>query len=85
VYQYKISRGKQGSIDVEVSNLGKCQLTYLPIDRLISVRWGLSPHASSFNLPTASTKLQSVLNFGQNVSWKLLKIYWKSYLLVCYC
>jgi len=29
VYPYKISRGKPGSIDIEVSNLGKCQLTHL--------------------------------------------------------
>jgi len=48
------------------------------------VGWGQSPHASSFNLLTASKKLQSVLNFGQNVSWKLQEIYWKSYLLICY-
>jgi len=45
-----------------------------PIDRVIGVRWGLSLHASSFNLPAASKKLQSVLNFGQNASWKLLEI-----------
>jgi len=31
VYQYKMSRGKPGSIDIEVSNLGKCQLTQLLI------------------------------------------------------
>jgi len=31
VYQYKISGGKPGSIDIEVSNLGKCQLPYLLI------------------------------------------------------
>ena len=44
------------------------------INREIVVGWGLSPHASSFNLLTASKKMQSVLNFGQNVSWKLLKV-----------
>jgi len=31
VYQYKISRVKPGSIDIKVSNLGKCQLTHLLI------------------------------------------------------
>jgi len=31
VYQYKISHGKLGSIDIEVSNFGKCQLTHLLI------------------------------------------------------
>jgi len=31
VYQYKISRSKPGSIDIEVKNLGKCQLTHLLI------------------------------------------------------
>jgi len=31
VYQYKISRGNPGSIDIEVSSLGKCQLTHLLI------------------------------------------------------
>jgi len=41
-----------------------------PIDRVIGVVWGLSPHACSFNLLTASKKLESVFNFGQNVSWK---------------
>ena len=41
-----------------------------PIDRVIGVGWGLSPHASLFNLLTAQNKLQSVLNFGQNVSWR---------------
>ena len=45
-----------------------------PIDRLTGIGWGLSPHASSFNLLTASKKLQSVLNFGQNVPGKLLEI-----------
>jgi len=45
-----------------------------PIDQVIGIGWGLSPHASSFNLLTASKKLQSVLNFGQNVSWKHLEI-----------
>jgi len=39
-----------------------------PVDRVIGVGWGLSPHASSFNLLTALKKLQSVLDFGQNVS-----------------
>jgi len=33
VSQYKISRGKPRSIDIEVSNLGKCQLTHLLIGR----------------------------------------------------
>jgi len=28
VYQYKISGTKPGSIDIEISNLGKCQLTH---------------------------------------------------------
>jgi len=27
--------------------------------------------------------LQILLDCGQNVSWKLLEIYWKSYMLVC--
>jgi len=46
-----------------------------PIDRVPGIGWGLSPHASSFHLLTASKKkLQSVLNFGQNVFWKLLEI-----------
>jgi len=46
-----------------------------PIDQVIGIGWGLSPHASSFNLLTVSNrKWQSVLNFGQNVSWKLLEI-----------
>jgi len=31
VYQYKLSRGKPGSIDIEVSNLDKCLLTHLLI------------------------------------------------------
>ena len=31
VCQYKISLGKSGSIDIEVSNLGNCQLTHLLI------------------------------------------------------
>ena len=31
VHQYKISRGKRGSIDIEFSNLGKCQVTHLLI------------------------------------------------------
>jgi len=31
VYQYKMSRGKPGSLDIEVSNLGECQLTHLLI------------------------------------------------------
>jgi len=39
-----------------------------PIGRVIGVGRGLSAHASSFNLLTASKKLQSVLSFGQNVS-----------------
>ena len=57
LYQYKISRGKPGSIDIEVSNRGKCQLTnLLSIDRVIGIGWGLSPHASSFSLLTASKK-----------------------------
>jgi len=49
LYQYKVYCG---SIDIEVSNLGQCQLTHLLI-RVIGVGWGLSPHASSFNLLTA--------------------------------
>jgi len=28
-YQYKISGCKPGSVDIEVNNLGKCQLTRL--------------------------------------------------------
>jgi len=40
-----------------------------PIDRVIGVTLGLSPHSSSFNL-LLQKALQSVLNFGQNVSWK---------------
>jgi len=31
VYRYKISRGKPGSIDIEVSNFNKCPLTHLLI------------------------------------------------------
>jgi len=31
VYQYKLSHGKLGLIDVEVSNLDKCLLTHLLI------------------------------------------------------
>jgi len=31
VYQYKISHGKPGSVDIVVSNLGMCQLTHLLI------------------------------------------------------
>jgi len=51
---------------------------------VIGIRWGLSPHASSFNLLTASIKkLQSVLNFGHSVSWQFLEICWKSYMLIC--
>ena len=73
MYQYKVSHGKPGSIDSEVSNLGKSANS---IDQVIGVGWGLSPHAASFNLLTALKKLQSVLNFGQNISWK-------SYLLIC--
>jgi len=46
----------------------------LPIDQVIGVGWGLSPYASACNLLTASKKLQHVLDFGQNVSWKLLEI-----------
>ena len=38
-----------------------------PVDRVIGV-------ASSFNLLTASKKLQIVLNFGQSVSWKLTQV-----------
>jgi len=30
-YQYKISRSKLGSTDIEFSNLGKCQLTHMLI------------------------------------------------------
>jgi len=52
------------------------------IDWVIGVGWGLSPHASSLNL-LLQRKLQSALNFGQNVSWKLPTVCWKSYLLIC--
>jgi len=52
-------------IDIEVSNLVSANS---PIDWVIRFGWGQSPHASSFNLLTASKKLQSVLKFGQNVS-----------------
>jgi len=45
----------------------------LPVDRVIGVGWGLSPRASSLNLPLRK-KLQSVLNFGQNVSWNLTEM-----------
>jgi len=31
MYQYKIFGDKPGSIDIEVSNLGTCQLTHLLI------------------------------------------------------
>ena len=41
-----------------------------PTYRVIDIGRGLSPRASSFNLLTASKKLQSVLNFDRNVSWK---------------
>jgi len=41
-----------------------------PIDQVIGIEWGLSAHASSFNFLNASKKLQSVLNCGENVSWK---------------
>ena len=44
----------------------------LSIDWVVGIGLALSPHASAFNLLTASKK--SVLNFGQNVSWKLLEI-----------
>jgi len=70
VYQYKISRGKPGSIDTEVSNIGECQLASSP--------WGVGRayrHMLHLIYLTASKKkLQTVLNFGQNLSWKLLKI-----------
>ena len=54
VYQYKMSCSKPASIDIEVSNFGKCQLTHLLIG--IGVGWGRSPHASSFNLLTSSKR-----------------------------
>jgi len=82
VHQYKISHGKLWSIDIEVSNLSKCQLTRLLIG------WWASDGAYHHMLLHLIylllwKKLQSVLNFGQNVSWELMVIYWKSYLLIC--
>jgi len=69
VFPYKISHSKPGS--VEVSNLGKCQ-------PLIG-SWSSDGAYHYMLLPLIylllQRKLQSVLNFGQNVSWR-------SYLLI---
>jgi len=50
VYQYKISRGKAGSIDIEVSNLGNCLLSCLLIG------WQALDGAYHFSLLSASKK-----------------------------
>ena len=82
MYQCKISRSKPGSIAIEVSNLCKCHSANSPIDRVIGVD-GIYHHMLLHVIYLLFKKLQNVLNFGQNVSWKLLEIYWKSYLTPC--
>jgi len=49
-------------------------------DQVIGVGWGLSPHASSFNLLTASKKNCKVYLILISMS---PGNYWKSYLLIC--
>ena len=41
---------------------------------MIGVIWGLSPNASLFKLIIVLKKLETLLNFCINVSWKLLEI-----------